>query len=151
MDYVSTIILAAKQVGVSASLLLAICSHESGGFRYDHNPDDRGSPSYGVCQIKEATAIQLGFKLTHKQLSNPKTNAKVAATYLKWQLDRYHNDPCKATAAYNSGSYSENKKKPGYPRNFSYVKNVQKLILEHNVAMLLECNMFSSSVAQGLK
>lgn len=150
MNYVSIITLAAKKVGVSASLLLAICSHESGGFKYSHNENDNGSPSYGICQMKEATAKQMGFKGTNKVLSTPKTNALWAARYLKWQLDRYNNDICKAVAAYNAGSYNESKKKPGYPKNLKYVKNVQKLIVEESVAMLLECNMFDSKMAGGL-
>ena len=149
MDYVSIITLAAKQVGVSASLLLAICSHESGGFKFDNNENDRGSPSIGICQMKEATAKLLGFKGNRIALKKPKTNALWAARYLKMQMDRYDNDYCKAVAAYNSGSYNESKKVPGKPRNLKYVKSVQKLIVEENVAMLLECNMFDSSVAGG--
>lgn len=109
MDYISAITLAASKVGVSSALLLAICSHESGGFRYNHNPDDRGTPSFGACQVKEATAEQVGLKLTHKQLSDPKMNAMVAAKYLRWQLDQYNNDYCRAVAAYNSGTYHESK------------------------------------------
>lgn len=139
MDYLSAITLAAKKVGVSFPLLLAICSHESGGFRFKHNPDDRGSPSFGACQVKEATAIQVGYKLTHKQLGEPKKNAMIAAKYLRWQLDQYDNNYCQAVAAYNSGTYHESKKKPGYPRNFKYVQAVKDLIEDENERNLLDC------------
>lgn len=149
MDYISIITLAAKQVGVSASLLLAICSHESGGFKYDNNENDRGTPSIGICQMKEATAKMIGFKGNRVALRKPRTNALWAARYLKMQMLRYDNDPCKAVAAYNAGSYTESKKVPGKPRNLKYVKSVQKLIIEDDVAILLECNMFTPNVAGG--
>lgn len=139
MDYLSAITLAAKKVGISGSLLLAICSHESGGFRFRHNPDDRGSPSFGACQVKEATAIQVGYKLTHKQLGEPKKNAMIAAKYLKWQLDRYENNYCRAVAAYNSGTFHESKKKTGLPRNLKYVEAVKLLIEEEEEQKLLDC------------
>jgi len=139
MDYTSTIIMAAKKVGISSSLLLAICSHESGGFLHTHNENDHGTPSFGACQVKEATAIQIGFKLNRKQLSDPKINALIAAKYLKWQLDRYNNDYCHAVAAYNSGTYYESKKKPGFPKNLEYVEAVKNLIEEEEERKLLNC------------
>jgi soluble lytic murein transglycosylase-like protein len=145
MDYVSIITLVSKQVGVSASLMLAICTHES-GLRNIHNENDHGTPSIGICQLKVATAQLLGFKGTRKNLEDPMTNAKWAARYLKMQLERYDNDGCKAVAAYNSGSFAESKKKPGYPRNLRYVKEVQELIVERNINMLLDCNKFAPRV-----
>lgn len=127
MDVVTIILSAAKSVGVSGSLLLAICNHESGGFKYNYTAHDKGSPSYGVCQIKLNSAKQLGFHGNPRDLMNPKINARFAALYLKYQQSRYgKNDWCVLAASYNSGSYSESKKYPGFPKNLKYVKLVQK-------------------------
>lgn len=121
---ISTIILAAaKAVGVPGALLLAICTHES-NLENVIVADDGGSPSIGVCQMKQATAESMGFVGTQTDLLKPKTNAKYAAKYLKKQLDRYDGDWCKATAAYNSGTYNPSKKAPGKPRNLKYIKSV---------------------------
>lgn len=143
MTLTATILAAAKAAGVPGALFLAICTHES----HLNNvtvPHDGGSPSYGVCQIKEDTARELGFtgivtgptvesdifdgalepKGTPEGLMIPSVNAKYAAKYLKKQLDRYEGDWCKATAAYNAGSYSPSSKIPGKPRNLRYVKSV---------------------------
>lgn len=146
MNYVTIIAMAAKKVGISASLLVAICTQES-GLKNINNENDKGSPSIGLCQIKEGSAKLLGFKGTKQDLQKPEINAKYAAIYLKKQLDRYNNDACMAVAAYNSGSFFESKKKPGYPKNFRYVQSVKKLIAEEEVAMLLECNMFASKIS----
>lgn len=141
MDYITAITLAAKQVGVSASILVAVCSHESGGFRYNHNENDKGTPSFGACQVKEATALQMEFKLNRKQLSDPKINAMIAAKYLKWQLNQYDNDYCHAVAAYNSGTYFESK--TGLPKNIKYVQAVKDLIEDESERKLLNCKTTS--------
>lgn len=131
MTITAIILAAAKSVGVPGALFLAICTHES-NLQSVVVADDGGSPSIGVCQIKEATAQNLGFKGTVQDLLKPKVNAKYAAKYLKKQLDRYDGDWCKATAAYNSGTYNPSKRAPGKPRNLKYVKNViLKLDDEH--------------------
>lgn len=129
MTFETIILLAAKKIGVSGTLLLAICTHES-RLQNVFVPHDGGSPTYGICQVKEDTARMLGHKGEAKVLMNPEENAKWAAEYLKYQLNRYDNDTCKAVAAYNAGKYNESKKKPGYPRNYLYIKKVQKHIPE---------------------
>jgi soluble lytic murein transglycosylase-like protein len=149
MDITSAIILAAKTVGISSSLLLAVCQHESGLSNVTVE-NDKGTPSIGTCQVKLETAFQMGFHGTRKQLEDPKVNALYSAKYLKWQLDQYSGDVCKAVAAYNSGSYSESRHRPGVPRNIKYVKEVQKLIKEESVAAMLECNQYSSKLADGI-
>jgi soluble lytic murein transglycosylase-like protein len=124
----STIILAAaKVIGIPGSLLLAICTHES-GLRNVEAPHDHGSPSYGLCQVKLDTAKILGFTGEGSGLMDPETNAKYAAMYLKYQLDRYQGDWCSATAAFNAGSYLPSTKSPGKPKNFKYVKKVTLLL-----------------------
>lgn len=139
MSYVSIILLAAKKAGVSGSLLLAICTHES-GLNNVLVPHDGGSPTYGICQVKYDTAKMMGFTGTAEDLMVPKINAKWAATYLKFQKDRYDGDWMKSTAAYNSGTYNESKKVPGCPRNLAYVKFVQKK-LEEDLKPKLECDI----------
>lgn len=130
MDIVSTILSAAKVAKVSGILLLAICNHESNGFKLNYTPYDNGSPSYGVCQLKEDSARQVGFKGKSQDLMNYKVNIKYSALYLKYEQDRYgENDWCVLTAAYNSGSYLESRY-PGYPRNLKYVRLVQKKLPE---------------------
>lgn len=123
MTFSSIILYAAKSVGVSGSLLLAICTFES-KLVNTISPHDNGSPSYGICQIKESTARMLGFNGQREDLMNPSINAKYAALYLKKQLERYDGDLCMATAAYNAGTYNPSKIVPGKPKNLKYVKGV---------------------------
>jgi soluble lytic murein transglycosylase-like protein len=125
MDVISTILNAAKSAKVAGALFLAICSHESRNFRANYTPDDNGSASYGVCQLKFNSAVQLGFKGTQEQLKNPKINIKYAALYLRYEQDRYGEDWVKLTSAYNAGSYVESTKKPGCPKNLKYIRLVQ--------------------------
>lgn len=123
MTVTMIIVAAAKSVGVPGALLLAICTHES-NLKNVMVPHDGGSPSYGICQIKEATANSLGFKGKARELMNPTVNAKFSAKYLKMQLERYDGDWCKATAAYNAGTYNPSSKVPGKPRNLKYINRV---------------------------
>lgn len=126
MDYKTIILLAAKKASVSGSLLLAICTHES-GLKNIMVKSDGGSPTYGICQIKQETAKMQGWTGEAKLLMNPRTNAKYAALYLKFQLDRYEGDEIKAVSAYNAGRYNESHISPGNPRNLRYVNNVMRL------------------------
>jgi soluble lytic murein transglycosylase-like protein len=126
MDIVTTILSVAKSVGVSGTLLLALCAHESGGFKQNYAPMDNGSPSFGSCQVKKATADFLGFKGKPQDLMNPKINAYYAAKYLEYQQNRYGNDWIKLVASYNAGTYNPSSRVLGCPRNLKYVKLVQK-------------------------
>lgn len=126
MDVISTLLSAAKVAKVSGILLVAICSHESLNFTKTYTPDDKGSPSFGICQVKYDTAYQMGFQGMPVELMDNKTNAKYAALYLKYQQTRYGDDWCVLSAAFNAGSYVESKKAPGYPRNLKYVRLVQQ-------------------------
>jgi soluble lytic murein transglycosylase-like protein len=124
---VATIILtAAKTAHVSGTLLLAICQHESGGFKHNYNAHDRGSASIGSCQIKKTTAEMVGFRGTAQDLMGPRTNAKYAARYLKYQQNRYGDNWTMIAASYNSGTYHESTLYPGCPRNLKYIRFVQK-------------------------
>lgn len=131
MTFVAIILSAAKKVGVSGSLLLAICSHES-NLKNVFVPHDGGSPSIGICQVKEDTAKMLGYKGNAKGLMNPTINAEWAARYLKYQAERYgEHNWCKIAAAYNAGSFNESSKFPGIPRNIKYVRKVQAKLEDH--------------------
>ena len=139
MTYATIILAAAKSMNISGSLLLAICTHETGLTNIVHH-NDGGSPSIGICQVKYSTAKMLGFKGKENDLMNPVTNAKWAAKYLAYQIDRYgEEDWCKLTSAYNAGSYTESKISPGMPRNLKYVRKVQKK-LDISLRDKLSCN-----------
>lgn len=138
MDYATIILMVAKKVSVSGSLLLAICSHES-NLKNVMVPHDGGSPTYGICQVKLGTAEMMGYKGDAKGLMDPETNALYAATYLKYQKDRYASDWCMAVAAYNAGTYNESKIVPGKPRNLKYVRKVQTK-LEEDLQHRLSCD-----------
>ena len=126
----------AKNIGVPGSLLLAICSHET-GLTHKIKYNDGRSNTYGMCQIKHETAKMLGFKGSEKDLMNPKNNAKYAAKYLKYQLKRYNYNWCKSTLAYNAGSYLINIKN-NKPKNLIYVNKVS-LFLNQKEKRYLEC------------
>lgn len=127
MDYTSIIFLAAKKIGVSGALLLAICTNETGLNNNVHYNDGK-SHSFGICQVKQPTAKMMGYEITSDDLMNPEVNAEVAASYLKYQVERYNGNICKGTAAYNSGSYNPSDKSIGHPRNLKYIRKVQKLL-----------------------
>lgn len=129
---------AASAAKVSGALLLAICTYES-GLKNPFVPDDGGSPSHGVCQLKYDTAKLVGYTGTPNGLMDPKTNATYAAKYLRYQMDRYGDrDWHKLSAAYNAGTYNPSDIVPGCPRNLKYVKEVTKhLSKEHHYKM--EC------------
>ncbi len=141
MDIASIILNAAKAVKVSGTLLLAICNHESNGFTLNYTPHDKGSPSFGSCQIKESTAKMLGFKGNVKKLNDPKINAKYAALYLQYQERRYGKDNWIAiTSSYNAGSYVLSKKNPKCPKNIKYV-NLVRTKLPEFLKNKLECQL----------
>jgi soluble lytic murein transglycosylase-like protein len=130
MDIINTILLAAKAVGVSGQLLIAICAHESLNFQYNYTPYDKGSPSYGICQIKYDSAYQMGFRGLPYELNSPQASSYWAARYLKYQQKRYGDDWVKIAASYNSGSYFPSNKNLGGPKNLKYVKLVQRKLPE---------------------
>lgn len=138
MDVSSIILSTAKTVKISGTLLLAICSHESNNFTMNYAPHDHGSPSYGACQLKLASARQLGFRGDSKELMNPSINVYWAAQYLKHQEKRYGDNWLKLTSSYNAGSFTPSSIVSGCPRNLRYVKLVQKR-LPSNLRGRLNC------------
>lgn len=120
---IATVTAAAKAASVSPSLLLAICTVESNLNPHAVNVHDGGSASYGLCQLKVATAREFDHKASPEMLLDPKENARVAAAYLSFQVKRYQTVQC-AVAAYNAGSCIRNSH--GTIRNIRYVRNVER-------------------------
>jgi soluble lytic murein transglycosylase-like protein len=145
----------AKMVGISPQLLIAICMAET-NLKHVHTPNDGPTASYGVCQVKLETAHFMGrvyrkphlLTFTSKDMTDVQKNIKVAALYIKYQIDRYDGDLCKAVAAYNAGSFKESAKYPGKPVNWRYVKKVQDRI-DNNRALenSLECGEQENAVS----
>lgn len=91
------------QYGLPSDLLSSLCYVESKHNVESIHHDDGGANSVGICQIKLATAKQMGFKGTEKQLMNPKMNIKYAAKFLSHQISRYHS-VTRGVIAYNQGN-----------------------------------------------
>lgn len=102
-------LIAGLLTGVDPTLLSAICYVESKHDAGAYVAMDGNSPSYGICQIKLATARFMGFKGTAEQLMEPATNIYYAARYMAYQKRRY-NDRKKALSAYNAGRAIESNK-----------------------------------------
>lgn len=99
------LIVIANKAGIPAPLLAAVCYTESTHQPHATNLDDNGSSSIGLCQVKLATAKMMGYTGTVEGLYDGKANARLAARYLKYQLDRYPGGEwTDAIAAYNAGS-----------------------------------------------
>ena len=81
--------------------VLAICLAET-NLRNVVNHKDGGSPSYGICQIKEGTAAWMDPQTSKKRLMDHNINLKVAARYFEYQMSKYGSER-KAISAYNAG------------------------------------------------
>lgn len=114
---------AAKAASVPPTLLLAICTVESNLNPHAVNVHDGGSASYGLCQLKVATAKQFDKRASPEMLLEPKDNARIAALYLRFNIGRYYTTQC-AVASYNAGSCRRNES--GVIRNIKYVRKVEK-------------------------
>ena len=119
MSVLSILKIIATALQINFSTIAGICWVES-NHRNVLNKDDGGSPSYGICQIKLATAHMFNNKLKAEDLMIPAVNIYYASRYFKYQTKRYRKhkfpDYC-AISAYNAGSCRSNK---------GYVKKVRK-------------------------
>ena len=88
---------------VPSKLLAAVLIVESRLNPTALNPNDGGSQSIGVGQLKLSTAQFLGFTGTVKELMDVETNIRYTAMYLAYQLRRYHENWRRASEAYNQG------------------------------------------------
>lgn len=110
-----------SKIGVSTSLLLAICGVES-KFHNINNFNDPHGGSHGVCQINVKTAQMLlpyADKLALQQVS---FNIEVSALYLK-KLQKKYNNTNHIISAYNAGHVTINN---GVYSNQLYVNKVLK-------------------------
>lgn len=127
MNYVEILTNAAVSAKVLASVLVSLCSVET-GLKNVSNMRDPFGGSHGICQVSIRTAKYIeGDHITVKDLNNPYVNARIAAKYLKRLYDKYGNYE-HAVAAYNMGHvrYKNNKL-----CNKKYVDKVLKL--EYNI------------------
>lgn len=111
------------QVGLPLGLIDSVChveSHDNPAAIHRH---DGHGDSLGLCQIKNFSARQVGFKGTEKDLLDPQVNALYAAKYLKSQIKRYKGDIQKAVTAYNKGHCDGN----GYSIYYYKVEKYWKL------------------------
>lgn len=114
---------AAKAANIAPTLLLSVCTVESGLRPHAINKVDGNSPSYGICQIKVDTAKMMRWESSPSRLLDPSHNALVAAHYLQYQLMRYKGDIKCAVAAYNAGTCRKNER--GQIRNGKYLRKVR--------------------------
>jgi len=121
---------AAKELGAfDHKLVLAVVRIESGTNRFAYNGKDKdGRGTYGLMQLKVATARYMGFQGSYQDLYDWRTNLKFGIRYLNYQFRRYGSVPS-ALAAYNAGSViiCKGKKKrcqAGTFVNQSYVRSV---------------------------
>jgi soluble lytic murein transglycosylase-like protein len=122
MTMIETIIAAAKLASVPPALLLSICSAES-DLRSRVNVQDGDSASYGVCQLKLATARMIDPMAGPSLLLDPEYNAMIAAYYVAYQMQRYPGDEDCVIAAYNAGTCRRHP--DGRILNRKYVKRVR--------------------------
>jgi soluble lytic murein transglycosylase-like protein len=121
--YLGLISVIAKKVGVSASLLLSICTVET-GLRNVNNLEDPNGGSYGVCQVSLPAARSVMPYIGILALQQPEVNIEVAALYLKKLQQKYDDNIWHSVAAYNAGTP---RMVDGVYRNQKYVDKVQKV------------------------
>lgn len=120
MSMISIISLAAKKIGLTAALLIAVCDTETGLLNINNFEDGNGG-SYGICQLSVPAAREFGNHYDSLALQQPEVNAMLASKYLKKKIQKYGSIEL-GIAAYNSGSPIYNKK--GRLINLRYVQNV---------------------------
>jgi soluble lytic murein transglycosylase-like protein len=121
-------------VGLPVGLLAALCSVESTHNPNAINPADGGRSSFGLCQIKYATAQEVMPDIKPSQLFQAQSNAMAAALYLKKKLDKYKNID-RAIAAYNAGSVKLDASGKIYNR--AYIKKVKRAWIKQKMYLAL--------------
>ncbi len=119
---------AANEFNLDPALLKAVMAAESG-----FNPN-AVSPkgAIGLMQLMPATAERFGLQADRKKsiaqkLTDPKTNIRIAARYLRVLRDMYPNQQHLVLASYNAGEgaiQKYNNAVPPYPETRNYVKLV---------------------------
>lgn len=115
----------AQVMHVDPTLLTTVCFGESSFILNDRLTHiDHGSRSYGVCQVKLATArymdkvYQNPLHASRAILNSIHGNAFYAAQYLKYQLLRYNNNWKRALNGYNRGK--------GLNKDTRYIRRFKK-------------------------
>lgn len=88
------------------NLLASLCYVESNHNIEAIHYNDGGGNSLGICQIKYASAFQMGYRGTPSQLMEPITNIFYSGKFLKYQINRYHGNIPRGITAYNKGHSS---------------------------------------------
>jgi hypothetical protein len=100
---------AAKANDMSLALLRAVCWVESSHKANTVRILDGKNPSYGMCQVKLATARKNKYQGDTRGLVYPITNAFIAAKELSHWLKVCRGDWRRAVASYNKGHYSRSR------------------------------------------
>lgn len=117
MPYAAIIEREAKANGVPVALAHAVVFIES-----TYKANVTGSAGeVGLMQIKPATARDMGFKGTTKQLYNPATNIRYGMKYLAGARERGGGTLCGTILKYNAGHYA---KRPN-PTSSRYCERVK--------------------------
>jgi len=95
---------AAAGVTVSPDLVLAIIGTESSGDPNAMRTEPSGVTSYGLMQVLDSTARDLGLTAAPDALLIPDVGIRFGVRYLAHQLARYGGNVANAVAAYNAGS-----------------------------------------------
>lgn len=121
---------AASDYGLDPALLKAVMAAESG-----FNPaavSPKGA--IGLMQVMPATAERFGLQADKKKsiqqkLTDPKTNIRLGARYLRFLRDLYPNQPHLVLASYNAGEGAVQKYNNAIPP-FAETRNYVKLVTQ---------------------
>lgn len=122
---------ASRQHGIDYELLKAVIATESGFDSQAVSPKG----AVGLMQVMPATAMRYGVVAdaknpVEKKLTDPKTNIRAGARYLRYLLDMFPGRLELALAAYNAGEGAVQRagnKIPNYKETQNYVKTVMQL------------------------
>jgi hypothetical protein len=122
---------ASQTHGIDYELLQALIATESGFNTFAVSPKG----AVGLMQLMPPTAMRYGVKADkttpiQKKLTDPKTNIKAGASYLRDLIKMFPGQLELALAAYNAGEGAVQRagnKIPNYPETKNYVKNVMQL------------------------
>ena len=122
---------AAAAHGIDYELLQALIATESGFDTFAVSPKG----AVGLMQLMPPTAERYGVKAEQKipiekKLTDPKTNIKAGASYLRDLINMFPGQLELAVAAYNAGEGAVQRagnKIPNYPETKNYVKTVMQL------------------------
>lgn len=122
---------ASHATGVDYELLQAVIATESGFDTFAVSPKG----AVGLMQLMPPTAQRYGVRADiktpiEKKLTDPKTNIKAGASYLRDLIKMFPGQLELAVAAYNAGEGAVQRagnKIPNYPETKNYVKTVMQL------------------------